>query len=106
VIRQAGEHLQWLLKNTAPPVHSAYQAPFSGILPQIYKMNMAKRRAVKFGIGSVAEVPAASPPPWVHRCDPTYTTEGVLGNARNRAVPYNSHRMAPIPAGCQVVRPS
>ena len=40
-IRQAGEHLQWLMKNTPPPLPSAYRAPYCGVLLQIYKENMA-----------------------------------------------------------------
>lgn len=65
-IRQAGEHLQWLVKNAPPPLPSAYRAPFCGVLPQICKENIARRlakcRLTKYGIGNADCIPPSTPP--------------------------------------------
>lgn len=110
-IKQAGEHLQWLLKNAGPPLPGAYRAPFCGVLPQICKENMArrlaKRRAAKYGIGRGDLVPASTPPAWVHQCNPYFMVDGEGGlteNApsacRHRAAsslvpPRTAHAVAP-----------
>jgi hypothetical protein len=88
-IRQAGEHLQWLVKNSPCPPPGAYSAPFCGQLPEICKLNMAhrlaKRRVIKNGGSNIDNIPAATPHPWVHRCDPRYMVESVSGPAISRA---------------------
>jgi hypothetical protein len=93
-IRQAGEQLQWLLKNAAPLLPGAYQPPFYGILPQICKTNMArrlaKRRATKYGIGSVQDVPVSIAPAWVHRCDPRYMADVLANNAQDAPAVCNN----------------
>jgi hypothetical protein len=65
----------------------AYQVPFCGILPQICKENMvrrlAKRRATKYGIGSVQDVLPSTPPAWVHCCDHRYMAKVVGGNSED-----------------------
>jgi hypothetical protein len=105
-IHQAGEQLQWLIKNAPLPLPGAYQAPFCGILPQICKENMArrlaKRRATKYGIGSMQDVPPSTAPTWVHCCDPIYMAEGMGGNSED-APPlcYTAGASATAPVGTE-----
>jgi hypothetical protein len=40
---------------------------------------LAKRRVIKNGGGNVDNIPAATPPPWVHCYDPRYMLESVSG---------------------------
>lgn len=79
-IREAGERLQWLVKHGPPPPPTSNVAPFCGILPPVCKENMArrlaKRRASKEGnVAAAAGVHPATPPPWVHKCDPRFVEE-------------------------------
>ena len=78
-IREAGERLQWLVKNAPPLPPGCEEGRFYGVLPQVCKENMsrrlAKRRAKKNGVGTVCEVPPPTAPAWVHRCDPRFQVE-------------------------------
>ena len=60
-IRQAGERMQELVKNPSPPAPGDYIAPYLGILPPIYKNNMAlrlaKRRPRKFNTANLHDLP-------------------------------------------------
>ena len=102
-IREAGERLQWLVKNGPPPAPGAYIAPYCGVLPAICKENMArrlaKRRAVKSGVGNVAEIPPATAPAWVHRGDPKYSQEPSIDQAptpTSTAHPRSACHSAPL----------
>ena len=75
-IREAGERMQYLMKNPPPlPPLGSRVAPFCGYLRPICKENMAKRlakrRCIKFG-GDSTNIEPAIPPPWMHLCDPRY----------------------------------
>jgi hypothetical protein len=89
-IREAGERLQWLVKNTFGPPPGAHIAPFCGQQPEIYKTNMAwrlaKRRVTKFGSGNVADIPPATPLAWVLRGDPRFNVEAGSGNSEGEPV--------------------
>ena len=98
VIREAGERMQFLMKNppSLPPPGSRV-APFCGYLLPICKENMAKRlakrRCIKFGRDSINIEPAI-PPPWVYLCDPRYadpqpntTTKATDGSSFHSVAP-------------------
>ena len=81
-IKQAGERLQWLMKHAPPPPTSSNVAPFCGILPPVCKENMArrlaKRRACKErNFEAAAAIHPATPPSWVHKCDPRFMLEPI-----------------------------
>jgi hypothetical protein len=42
---------------------------------------LAKRRVIKNGVGSVDQIPVATPPAWVHRGDPRFIFEPVAATS-------------------------
>lgn len=91
-ILEAGEHLQWLVKNAPPPPPDAYIVPFCSVLLDICKENMSRRlirgRGVKFGIGSADEVPQTTVPPWC-----TLATCNIYMSPNVQVIKYSRSRL-------------
>ena len=75
-IREAGERLQWLVKNVPPQADGVEDRRFYGMLPAVCKENtarrLAKRRGAKAGQRSAHLALPPNPPAWVHHCDPHF----------------------------------
>jgi hypothetical protein len=51
---------------------------------------LAKRRVIKNGVGSVDQIPTATPPAWVHRGDPRFIIEPVVATSLGGPAASNS----------------
>lgn len=82
-IREAGERLQWLVKNAPPQASGVEDRRFYGMLPRVCKENMARRlairRAAKSGERSAHLALPPNPPAWVQYCDPEFAVATELG---------------------------